>query len=136
MWWGWLALGGWLIESSSVRFELEFKQNIQGSSSTGIQPNFNFSRSFSNSISWNLTRARFDIFHEINLNIYFNCINLNHAGHIPKEIGRLANLVELQLEVNHLNGSIPKEIGNITAMHYLWIHDNELSGTIYSLRSD
>lgn len=58
--------------------------------------------------------------------------NINLAGHIPKEIGNLVNLVELQLEANHLlNGSLPKEIGNMTALNYLLLNDNDLSGMIF-----
>ena len=55
------------------------------------------------------------------------------TGRIPKEIGRLINLEELQLEVNHFDGPLPEEIGNMTLMSYLWLNDNNFTGSISCL---
>ena len=53
-----------------------------------------------------------------------------YTGNIPKEIGRLNNLVELQLEENNFNGSLPEEIENMTQLTYLWLNNNNLDGMI------
>ncbi|XP_047952793.1 receptor-like protein Cf-9 homolog [Salvia hispanica] len=61
------------------------------------------------------------------------CHPSDQSGPIPKEIGRIFNLWELQLQHNILiNGSIPKEIGNKTSLSYLRLSNNTLSGPIPS----
>ena len=56
------------------------------------------------------------------------------GGPIPKELGRLVNLWELQLQDNILiNGYIPKEIGNMKSLSYLRLCNNTLTGIIFSL---
>jgi len=52
------------------------------------------------------------------------------SGSIPKEIGNLSKLTELNLISNQLNGSIPKEIGNLSNLRYLHLSSNQLSGSI------
>ncbi|XP_047954625.1 receptor-like protein Cf-9 homolog [Salvia hispanica] len=55
----------------------------------------------------------------------------NLTGPIPKELGSLVNLWELQLKENYLiNGSIPKEFGNLTSLSYLLLYSNKLTGHI------
>ncbi|KAH7847740.1 hypothetical protein Vadar_029737 [Vaccinium darrowii] len=51
-------------------------------------------------------------------------------GFIPRDIGRLKNLVELNLSNNNLAGSIPKSIGNLTALTQLSLSSNGLTGCI------
>ena len=43
------------------------------------------------------------------------------TGEIPKEIGKLINLQELNLSNNQLTGEIPKEIGKLTNLKYCYL---------------
>jgi Leucine-rich repeat (LRR) protein len=52
------------------------------------------------------------------------------TGSIPKILGELSNLQELQLSVNHLSGIIPPEISNCTSLTQLEVDNNALSGEI------
>ena len=52
------------------------------------------------------------------------------SGHIPPELGNLANLGLLDLSDNQLSGQIPPELGNLANLHVLRLHDNQLSGPI------
>ena len=52
------------------------------------------------------------------------------TGPIPTELGRLANLTELNLFRNELTGSIPPELGNLTNLMWLDLRQNELTGPI------
>ena len=51
-------------------------------------------------------------------------------GTIPSELGRLANLRELNLGGNQLSGAIPSELGNLANIEWLFLHSNQLSGAI------
>ena len=53
-------------------------------------------------------------FKVIKLNI--GCLALK--GEIPKEIGKLINLKDLDLSYNQLTGEIPKEIGKLTNLQF------------------
>ena len=52
------------------------------------------------------------------------------SGHIPSELGNLANLEFLHLHDNQLSGPIPPELGNLAKLVFLTLHDNQLSGPI------
>ena len=60
------------------------------------------------------------------IKILFNKLN----GTLPKEIGNLTNLQELDLSNNKLEGEIPKEIGNLTNLLGLFLYNNKLEGEI------
>ena len=52
------------------------------------------------------------------------------SGPVPAELGGLANLQSLYLDVNELSGSIPPELGDLANLQYLNLEGNELSGPI------
>jgi Leucine-rich repeat (LRR) protein len=52
------------------------------------------------------------------------------SGRIPKEIGNLLVLEDLDLDSNALTGSIPSEVGNCVALTSLSLDKNSLSGSI------
>lgn len=52
------------------------------------------------------------------------------VGRIPKELGFLKNLKQLELYYNQLDGEIPEELGNLTGLVDLDISVNKLSGKI------
>ncbi|XP_022766430.1 receptor protein-tyrosine kinase CEPR1-like [Durio zibethinus] len=53
------------------------------------------------------------------------------SGQIPKELGLLKNLQQLELYYNqHLSGTIPEELGNLTELIDLDMSVNRLSGSI------
>jgi len=54
------------------------------------------------------------------------------TGSIPPEIGNLSNLQGLRLSRNELTGSIPSEIGDLSHLLYLHLNDNQLTGSIPS----
>ena len=49
---------------------------------------------------------------------------------IPKEIGKLTNLLSLYLDNNQLTGEIPKEIGKLVNLKWLCLNNNQLRGVI------
>lgn len=56
--------------------------------------------------------------------------NNNMKGSIPKEIGSLIHLYELNLEQNDLTGSIPDSMAKLTSLLYIDLDKNNLVGTI------
>lgn len=60
------------------------------------------------------------------------------TGEIPKELGNLTNLEELNLSFNQLSGEIPAALGNLSNLKKLWLVGNpagnpvgnQLSGTL------
>ena len=53
------------------------------------------------------------------------------TGEIPKELGNLASLEELDLNNNYqLTGEIPEELGNLASLEKLWLQGNQLTGEI------
>jgi hypothetical protein len=52
------------------------------------------------------------------------------AGTIPRELGRMTELLSLDLASNRLEGSIPAELGNITALYELLVSKNKLTGPL------
>ncbi|XP_078151042.1 receptor kinase-like protein Xa21 isoform X2 [Carex rostrata] len=62
------------------------------------------------------------------LGLYLNPI----SGNIPAEVGKLTNLITLELGLTLLEGTIPKEIGNIWNLESLGLSGNMLSGEIPS----
>ena len=52
------------------------------------------------------------------------------SGPIPPELGKLTNLVQLDLDSNALSGSIPPELTNCPNAAVM-AHDNDLSGSIH-----
>jgi len=64
-------------------------------------------------------------------NLVISVPDNNFNGSLPPEIGKLKNLVVL--DINHeegLKGSIPKEIGNLKNLEFLNLTQNNLSGAI------
>ena len=49
---------------------------------------------------------------------------------LPPEIGNLANLTHLMLNVNQLSGEIPSEIGKLTNLEGLGLAYNQFAGEI------
>ena len=54
----------------------------------------------------------------------------NLAGHIPEELGSLANLETLSLRRNRLSGGIPSELRNLGNLGWLNLEHNDLTGQI------
>ncbi|KAK1371335.1 Protein kinase domain-containing protein [Heracleum sosnowskyi] len=54
----------------------------------------------------------------------------SEIGPIPKDIGKLKSLVQLELSTNHLSGPIPKSIGNLDRLSILYLYENKLSRPI------
>nr|CAD1843604.1 unnamed protein product [Ananas comosus var. bracteatus] len=52
------------------------------------------------------------------------------GGEIPREIGTLAELTDLYLNVNNLSGGIPVEFGNLGSLQVLQLCYNQLTGSI------
>ena len=52
------------------------------------------------------------------------------SGTMPSELGSLANLRTLALQVNKLTGSIPPELGNLANLESLLLSNNQLTGEI------
>ena len=52
------------------------------------------------------------------------------TGEIPAELGNLANLQKLQLRGNHLVGEIPAELGQLTNLTAMNLVENQLSGEL------
>ena len=52
------------------------------------------------------------------------------SGEIPPELGRLTNLVELDLSRNEFTGAIPSELGRLTNLKMLNLGDSQLTGEI------
>lgn len=56
--------------------------------------------------------------------------NYTLGGNIPRELGKLSNLILFQASVNQLTGSIPPELGNLKKLKGLHLYANYLSGSI------
>lgn len=56
--------------------------------------------------------------------------NNNLAGSLPKEIGQITYLRQLNLCGNQLSGEIPKELGNLQYLTNIHLDNNQLSGKI------
>ena len=52
------------------------------------------------------------------------------VGPIPPELGKLTNLEILNLKYNYLSGGIPAELGNLTNLRELHLGNNQLTGSI------
>ena len=52
------------------------------------------------------------------------------SGPIPPELGRLTNLVRLDLILTGVSGPIPPELGGLTNVEDFWLGGNQLSGPI------
>ena len=52
------------------------------------------------------------------------------TGSIPAELGRLENLVSMDLHDNLLEGALPAELSGLAKLHYLYLHNNNLTGEI------
>jgi Leucine-rich repeat (LRR) protein len=61
--------------------------------------------------------------------IYLGYYNVFEGG-IPKELGKLVNLVHMDLSSCELDGQIPHELGNLKSLDTLYLHINLLSGSI------
>ncbi|XP_077253400.1 putative LRR receptor-like serine/threonine-protein kinase At1g56140 [Tasmannia lanceolata] len=55
---------------------------------------------------------------------------LDAVGVIPEQLGKLTELINLNLGQNYLTGPLPAFIGNLTKMRYMSFGANALSGTI------
>ncbi|XP_017230033.1 probable LRR receptor-like serine/threonine-protein kinase At3g47570 isoform X2 [Daucus carota subsp. sativus] len=61
-----------------------------------------------------------------NLYLYDNYI----YGSIPREIGKLVNMIQLNFRGNFLTGSIPQSIGRLSKLGGLILYGNNISGVI------
>ena len=52
------------------------------------------------------------------------------TGAIPRELGDLSNLEELDLSGNSLTGDIPPELGDLSNLAQLFLDSNSLTGKI------
>ena len=52
------------------------------------------------------------------------------VGPIPPELGKFTNLEILNLKYNYLSGGIPAELGNLTNLRELHLGNNQLTGSI------
>ena len=52
------------------------------------------------------------------------------SGTVPAELGRLANLENLNLAKNRLTGGIPAALGELSSLVYLSLADNQLTGAL------
>ena len=58
-------------------------------------------------------------------------LDLNRlTGEIPSELGNLSNLQTLLLSDNRLTGETPPELGNLTNLELLFLNDNQLGGVL------
>ncbi|MCL7038470.1 hypothetical protein MKW94_017383, partial [Papaver nudicaule] len=57
-------------------------------------------------------------------------LNLNLSQSLSPEVGRLSQLVVIDLMWNNISGSIPKEIGNIASLELLLLNGNQFSGSL------
>ena len=60
-------------------------------------------------------------------------ISLNESGltgELPKELGNLSDLEQLELIDNQLTGKIPPELGNLSNLRWLLVWENQLTGEI------
>jgi Leucine-rich repeat (LRR) protein len=57
-------------------------------------------------------------------------VNSHLIGSIPRELGNLTDVQDINLSFNKLEGSIPPELGNLTNLQHLWLQFNQLSGPI------
>ena len=58
-------------------------------------------------------------------------LEINHlTGPVPPELGKLANLTQLELGNNSLEGPIPPELGELANLTRLFLHSNSLNGPI------
>ena len=58
------------------------------------------------------------------------------VGHLPPELGDLAELERLELDANQLVGSIPRELGSLSNLRWLSVVENKLEGRIPSELGD
>ncbi|GLU15104.1 hypothetical protein SLE2022_316290 [Rubroshorea leprosula] len=52
------------------------------------------------------------------------------TGPIPKEIGNISTLIELNVEINQLSGALPSELGNLTSIKRLLLTSNNFTGEL------
>ena len=89
---------------------------------------------WSRSGNW-LTNAPLGDWYGVTVNDAGRVVSLNLArnnlsGGIPPELGGLADLEMLWLELNFLTGEIPPELGDLAALKQLDLEDNELTGSV------
>ena len=69
----------------------------------------------------------------VNLSTTMDELYLNEnqiSGSIPREIGKLVNLVILSLAYNKLTGNIPESVGELSKLGLLDLYNNNISGVI------
>ncbi|KAJ0722219.1 putative leucine-rich repeat-containing, plant-type, leucine-rich repeat domain superfamily [Helianthus annuus] len=54
----------------------------------------------------------------------------NLTGQLPEKLGRLKNLVSMDLAYNQLTGNIPDSVGNLSLLKTLQMNINQLTGSI------
>ncbi|MED6109959.1 hypothetical protein PIB30_038482 [Stylosanthes scabra] len=52
------------------------------------------------------------------------------SGEIPKELGNITTLTNLDLEANQFSGHVPSQLGNLINLHRLVLSSNNLSGNL------
>ncbi|CAN6546227.1 unnamed protein product [Malus baccata var. baccata] len=59
---------------------------------------------------------------------YFSVLVNRLSGEIPKELGNITTLTDLNLEANQFSGSLPTELGNLVNLQTLMLSSNQLTG--------
>ncbi|XP_050148223.1 probable LRR receptor-like serine/threonine-protein kinase RFK1 isoform X1 [Malus sylvestris] len=59
---------------------------------------------------------------------YFSVLVNRLSGKIPKELGNITTLTDLNLEANQFSGSLPTELGNLVNLQTLMLSSNQLTG--------
>ena len=62
----------------------------------------------------------------LELDLFFNEL----TGTIPTELGQMENLQMMELNNNALNGTLPAELGNLSNLNRLKLHQNKITGTV------
>ncbi|KAF8028851.1 hypothetical protein BT93_E1501 [Corymbia citriodora subsp. variegata] len=84
--------------------------------------NFDVTRNYLNGtipIEWGSTKL-------LNISLLGNQL----TGPIPRELGNISTLLELDVEINQLSGPLPPELGNLSQLCILYLTSNNFTGEL------